>query len=304
MDLFDAEAKIVAARMGTLPCLEGKAVDVVGIIPVHVGGYMMDVDKIRDFAGIHHLWVIEDAAHAFPAAWRKEGSFTWEYCGENTASVTCFSFYANKTITTGEGGMAVTNNKELADRIRLMSLHGLSHQAWGRFSGGAWDYKIVQAGYKYNLTDIAAAIGRHQVDRAEEMRQRRQSIAQHYLSALEDLDEISLPAKSENRLHSWHLFPIRLDLKALDVDRNEFLEKLKSEGVGCSVHWRPLHMHPLYIERFGWTEADLPAATELWNQVISLPIFSAMSAEEVAHVVQVVRRLVTAHSSIKIAMVA
>ena len=146
------------------------------MIPVHVGGYMMNVHDVKQFARMHGLWVIEDAAHAFPSAWRPNSNSEWQYCGDDTASVTCYSFYANKTITTGEGGMAVTNNEELADKIRLMSLHGLSHDAWGRYSGGgSWDYRIVQPGYKYNLTDIAAAIGCHQLTRAEEMRKQREA---------------------------------------------------------------------------------------------------------------------------------
>ena len=292
MDLTDADIKIGQARRGELQFLDGKGVKVVGMIPVHVGGYMMDISEIKSFAARHDLWVIEDAAHALPAAWRPDGTSSWQHCGDDTAAVTCYSFYANKTITTGEGGMAVTNSQELADRIRLMSLHGLSHDAWNRFAGGGWDYKIVQPGYKYNLTDIAAAIGRHQLSRAEEMRQQREAIAEFFCESLSDVSEIALPPVSEDRLHSWHLYPIRLHLDLLKIDRNQFIEELKSNGVGCSVHWRPLHMHPLYLERFGWAEDQLPNATRLWSQIISLPIFSAMSFEEMVHVVHTVKKVV------------
>jgi perosamine synthetase len=191
--------------------------------------------------------------------------------------------------------MTVTNSQELADHIRLMSLHGLSHDAWGRFAGGAWDYQIVQPGYKYNLTDIAAAIGRHQLARAEEMRQQREAIAEFFTQSLGDVPEIRLPPVNEDRLHSWHLYPIRLRLDALAIDRNKFMEELKSNGVGCSVHWRPLHMHPLYLERFAWTEDQLPAATKLWSEIISLPIFSAMSLEEMVHVAHTVKNVVAAN---------
>lgn len=295
MDLADAEVKAERARSGELPFLRGRGVDVVGIIPVHVGGYMMDVDAIKDFASKHYLWVIEDAAHALPAAWRPDGDSDWQHCGDDTAAITCYSFYANKTITTGEGGMAVTNDPDLADHIRLMSLHGLSHDAWGRFAkGGSWDYKIVQPGYKYNLTDIAAAIGRHQLTRAEEMRKQREAIAEFFLESLSDVNEIILPPASENRLHSWHLFPIRLNLSSLSIERSEFIDLLKAMGVGCSVHWRPLHMHPLYLERFDWKECQFPNATVLWNQIISLPIFSAMSFEEMVYVVRTVKQIVSA----------
>ncbi len=295
MDLADAEVKIEKARLGQLSFQQGRGLNVVGIIPVHVGGFMMDIRQLEQFAKKHDLWIIEDAAHALPAAWRPEKSSAWQYCGDNTAQVTCFSFYANKTITTGEGGMAVTNDKEIADHIRLMSLHGLSHDAWGRYAGGGWDYQIVQPGYKYNMTDVAAAMGRHQLARAEEMRQQRQAVAEFFLTSFGDTAEIELPPVSEDRLHSWHLFPIRLRLDALNIDRNEFIEELKRNGVGCSVHWRPLHMHPLYLERFGWPEHEFPAATRLWSQIISLPIFSAMREDEMVEVVDTVNRIIAEH---------
>lgn len=304
MDLADAARKIEKLKKKNLPFLHGRDLKVVGMIPVHVGGYMLDVDEVRSFAKTHGLWVIEDAAHAFPSAWRPNASSAWRYCGDDTASVTCFSFYANKTITTGEGGMAVTNDRELADHIRLMSLHGLSHDAWGRYSGGSWDYRIVRPGYKYNLTDIAAAIGCHQLSRAEEMRRQREAVAEYFLKSLGDVGEIRLPISSEDRLHSWHLFPVRLNLDQLEIDRNEFIEELKRKGVGCSVHWRPLHLHPLYQERLGWNAGHLPAATELWNEIISLPIFSSMTCEEMDHVVETVRELCFKHASSTLSMAA
>jgi perosamine synthetase len=207
--------------------------------------------------------------------------------------VSCFSFYANKTITTGEGGMAVTDDAQLADRMRMMSLHGLSHDAWRRYSGGSWDYRIVEAGYKYNLTDIAAAIGVHQLDRAEAMRLERESIAHFYLAAMADLAEVELPVVPENRLLSWHLFPLRLRLDRLQIDRNAFITELRAAGVGCSVHWRPLHLHPYYSERFGWQPDDFPVATPLWERLVSLPLFPGMTAAERDYVVQVVRKLCT-----------
>lgn len=305
MDLADAARKIEKLRSRTLPFLHGRELKAVGMIPVHVGGYMIDVDAIKRFADDHGLWVIEDAAHAFPSAWRPNADSNWRYCGDETASVTCFSFYANKTITTGEGGMAVTNDKALADHIRLMSLHGLSHDAWGRYTGGgSWDYRIVQPGYKYNLTDIAAAIGIHQLARAEEMRQQREEVADLYLEAFAEIDEIGLPPASDTRLHSWHLFPIRLRLDRLAIDRNRFIDELKANGVGCSVHWRPLHLHPLYQERLGWNAHHLPAATKLWNEIISLPIFSSMTIEESAHVIETVKKLCFEHAAGRLSLAA
>lgn len=291
MDLADAARKLAWLRDGQLPGTVPRETHVVGIIPVHVGGMMMDMNAVQKFAAEHKLaWVVEDAAHAFPAAWRPAKGDAWQRCGEQTAAVTCFSFYANKTITTGEGGMAVTVDAELAERLRLMSLHGLSHDAWGRYSGaGTWDYRIIAPGYKYNLTDIAAAIGIHQLARAEEMRLEREGIARCYLEALADTEEIELPPTDENRIHSWHLFPIKLRLPRLSIDRNTYLDKLKQAGVGYSVHWRPLHLHPYYRETFGWRPEDFPIATAVWERLISLPIFPGMRGDEVEHVIRTIK---------------
>jgi dTDP-4-amino-4,6-dideoxygalactose transaminase len=297
LDLADAANKLRDLRDGRLPASIARDTKVVGLIPVHVGGWMMDMDAVKAFAEEHGLWVIEDSAHAFPAAWRASESSPWQRSGERTSLVSCFSFYANKTITTGEGGMATTSDPALADRMRLMSLHGLSHDAWERYSGGrSWDYRIVAPGFKYNLTDVAAAIGIHQLARAEEMRVGREAVAKQYLEAFADERFFELPVHGPNRLHSWHLFPIRLKLDALTIDRNAFIDGLKSSGVGCSVHWRPLHLHPYYEETFGWSAAHCPAASAVWPRLVSLPIFSGMRDDELAHVLHTVRDLCARHA--------
>jgi perosamine synthetase len=250
------------------------------------------MDEVNRFASEHGLWVVEDAAHAFPAACRRGPEDPWRRCGEGTAAVTCFSFYANKTITTGEGGMVVTNNAFLAERMKLMSLHGLSRDAWDRYSGGgSWDYRIIAPGFKYNMTDIAAAIGIHQLARAEEMRRKRERIASAYWDAFSGVEEIELPVGDSNRIHSWHLFPIRLRLTRLTIDRNEFIRELAQSGVGSSVHWRPLHLHPYYQESFGWLPEDCPVATETWARLVSLPLFPGMREEEIDHVIHTVKLL-------------
>lgn len=292
MDLEDGQRKLDALRAGRLPGILQPDIQVVGIMPVHVGGMMMNVEEIRAFSKQHGLWIVEDAAHAFPAAWRQDAEQLWQQCGEGTADVTCFSFYANKTITTGEGGMAVTNNVELAERIRMMSLHGLSHDAWDRYSSkGSWDYKICAPGFKYNLTDIAAAIGIHQLARAEQMRKEREAIAQRYMMEMSSIEEIELPADNANRIHSWHLFPIKLNLGQLSIDRNTFIEELKRAGIGCSVHWRPLHLHPYYETNFGWSPEEFPVASAVWERLISLPLFPGMREEEVAQVIHTIKQL-------------
>ncbi len=342
MDLEDAQRKIEQLQAGQTPL--DPALRVVGMIPVHVGGLMMDMEEVQAFAAKHGLWIVEDAAHSFPAAYRHSplptnlrsspgegqgvrstarpssphpnplpagegtGAFllpvgegtgaSWRRCGENTSAVTCFSFYANKTMTTGEGGMAVTDDQQLADRMRQMSLHGLSHDAWKRYAGNhAWDYRIVAPGYKYNLTDIAAAIGIHQIARAEEMRRDRETIARFFRERLADVEQINLPPDPSDRIHSWHLFPIRLRLDKLSIDRNGFIERLRAEGVGCSVHWRPLHLHPYYEETFRWRPEHLPVATGQWTRLISLPLFPGMRVEEMQYVVDVLHTLCAAFAS-------
>jgi len=290
MDLEAAERTVARLKSGAALAGLPRDLPIVGMMPVHVGGMMMNVDNVNAFASRHNLWVVEDAAHAFPAAWRRSPEESWQQCGQRTAAVSCFSFYANKTITTGEGGMAVTADAELASRMRLLSLHGLSHDAWGRYSGGgSWDYRILAPGYKYNMTDVAAAIGIHQLARAEDMRRAREAIAQEYHHRFADVGEFELPPFDANRLHSWHLFPIRLRLETLTIDRNAFIRELSQAGVSCSVHWRPLHLHPYYEETFGWSPDDLPAASAVWARLISLPLFSTMSRHEIDTVVDKVR---------------
>jgi dTDP-4-amino-4,6-dideoxygalactose transaminase len=305
MDLEDASRKLQkfeSADYTNFTDIQNPTpLETVGVMPVHIGGLMIDMKALSEFAEAHNLWIVEDAAHAFPSAWRDEESEPWRRCGQmmdGERRVVCFSFYANKTITTGEGGMAVTGNKELAERMRLMSLHGLSQDAWERYSGGtSWDYKIIAPGYKYNLTDIAAAIGIHQLSRAEEMRREREEIARFYLEAFSDVPEIELPPENGNRIHSWHLFPIRLRLDRLSISRNQFIEELKAAGVGCSVHWRPLHLHPYYQETFGWQAEEFPVATALWPRLISLPIFPNMLQAEIEYVVDTVKAICNQYAS-------
>ena len=301
MDLDDAELKLEQVRSGKLKNLLSHHGRVVGIIPVHVGGFMMNVEAVQNFAARHDLWVVEDAAHAFPAAWRRDSESKWVQCGERTARVSCFSFYANKTITTGEGGMATTDDPKLADRMRLMSLHGLSQDAWGRYAGGnSWDYRILAPGFKYNLTDIAASLGVRQLAKAEQMRLEREAIARRYLRELAAVKELQLPVADHNRIHAWHLFPLKLRLELLAIDRNHFLDELKGAGVGCSVHWRPLHLHPYYQQNFAWCNDDFPIATAEWLRLISLPIFPGMTESEVGHVIDVVQSVCTNHSAMNV----
>lgn len=297
MDLEDAGRKLAQLRAGELPAELDRDMPVVGIIPVHVGGAMLDIDAVKAFAKTHGLWVVEDAAHAFPAARRAGPDAPWVRCGEDSSAVSCFSFYANKTMTTGEGGMATTADPELAGRMRTMALHGLSHDAWQRYSGGrSWDYRIVAPGFKYNLSDLQCAVGVHQLARAEAMRQGRERIAKLYLEAFADERWFELPTTSSDRIDAWHLFPLRLRLDRLSIDRNAFFDALREAGVGCSVHWRPLHLHPYYADQaYHWRPEQLPTASRVWERLISIPIFSGMSDGELEHVIGTIRGICERH---------
>jgi perosamine synthetase len=264
------------------------------IMPVHYGGQMADVDAVAALARAHQLRVIEDAAHALPA-WARATDGSWRSVG-TTAEQTCFSFYANKTITTGEGGMLVTDDEQLAARARRMSLHGLSSDAWSRFTAhGRWDYHVLAPGFKYNLTDMAAALGRAQLQKARALAERRRALAERYRALLGDVEELELPTERPDRRSSWHLYPLRLRLNRLAIDRAAFIEALGQAGVGSSVHWRPLHLHPYYRHTHGYRAQDLPVASAEWERLVSLPIFPSMSEAEQARVAAEVRRLVAQH---------
>lgn len=259
------------------------------IVPVHFAGLPCDLDALSAIARQYGLRLIEDAAHALPARWhgRTIGAI---------GDVTCFSFYATKTITTGEGGMITTDADGLAQRMRLMSLHGISRDGWKRYAAnGSWRYEILDAGFKYNLTDIASAIGLEQLHKAERFRQARQRIADTYDHGLGDLDAIDLPARRDADVHAWHLYVVQLRLEGLRIGRDAFIEELRREGVGTSVHFIPLHMQPHYRSTFGYAADDFPVAHAAFDRIVSLPIYSKMTAADAAHVVGAVRRVVTAN---------
>lgn len=256
------------------------------VIPVHYGGQPCDMDAILDVARRHKLAVIEDAAHALPAAYRgrKVGSI---------GDITCFSFYANKTITTAEGGMITTADEELAERMQIRSLHGMSKDAWKRFtSEGSWYYEVVYPGYKYNLTDVASSLGLEQLKRSDEFWRRRQAVALRYNAALADVPEMVVPQAAPHVQHAWHLYVIRLHNERLKIDRNRFIQELTAAQIGVSVHYLPLHMHPWYRDTYGYRPDDFPVAAGLYDEIISLPVYPRMSDAEVDYVVEQVKRIV------------
>jgi len=276
LDVMDAARRIEAVL--------AQGEEVVAIIPVHYGGQIGDVAGVQALARKYDLRVIEDAAHCCPAYYRDDETLPWKPVGTD-AEISCFSFYANKAITTGEGGMACTNSAEHAERMRMMSLHGISHDAWKRYSAaGTWYYEIIAPGYKYNLTDIAAAIGLHQLRKADQLHERRTQWAALYLELLGDVDEIVLPAVMPHRIHSWHLFPVRLKLDRCSLNRAAVIDELKKIGVGTSVHWMPLHMHLYYRHQLGCEPKDYPCAAAIYPELITLPLFPDLTNEDVEYV--------------------
>ncbi len=288
---FDAHPVFVDIDIRTLnidPLLIEKAITsrTRAIIPVHLGGLPVDMDPVQEIASRHGIPVIEDAAHTFPAS----------YKGKEIGSIgdmTCFSFYATKTITTGEGGMITTDNDEWAERCRIMSLHGISKDAWKRYTAeGNWYYEIIAPGYKYNMTDIAAAMGLAQLRKAHTMRDRRLAIAREYNAAFSILPELELPPDDPSSEHAWHLFMVRLHLDRLRITRAVFADKLKEGNIGASVHFIPLHIHPYYKEAFGFKPEDFPVAYCEYQREVSLPIYSKMTDEDVRSVIDAVTQIV------------
>jgi len=252
------------------------------IIPVHIGGLAAEMEVIEQLAGQHQLAIIEDAAHAFPAKYKNR------WIGQ-IGDAACFSFYATKPITTGEGGMLITNREDWADRCRIMSLHGISQDAWKRYTAeGSWYYEIIAPGYKYNFTDVAAGLGLAQLRKAESMRKRRQQISFQYTEAFKDEDTLQIPYDRKDCLHAWHLYMLRLNLDQLRIDRARFAEEMKNRNIGISVHFIPLHLHPYYKNTYGYQADDFPVAYREYQREISLPIYSKMQNQDVDDVIDVV----------------
>lgn len=259
------------------------------VIPVHLAGHACDMDAILDIARRHRLRVIEDAAHSFPAKYRGRTIGT-------IGDVTCFSFYATKTITTGEGGMLVSDDPAIVERARIMSLHGISRDAWKRYTAeGSWFYEVLFPGYKYNLTDIAAALGLEQLKKAQRFLEIRTRYAAMYDQAFAGVPAIRRPSVRDDVQHAWHLYAIRLQPEALSIARNEFMEELKRRNIGASVHFIPLHMHPYYRDTYGYAPGDLPVAAAAYEQLVSLPIYTRMSEEDVRYVAESVLDICARH---------
>jgi dTDP-4-amino-4,6-dideoxygalactose transaminase len=258
------------------------------VIVVDIAGLAADLDAIMSIARNHGIAVIEDAAHAFPSTYkgRMIGSIS---------DITAFSFYATKTLAVGDGGMLTTNNPEYAERAAIMALHGINRDAWKRYSAqGSWFYEVLAPGYKFNMTDISAAIGLHQLARREWLLERRRHIAARYMEAFGAVAELEVPPDSTGDRHAWHLYMLRIRPERLRIDRAEFIERLTAANIGVSVHFIPLHKHPFYRDTYGLRAEDFPVATDAYEREISLPIYPGMSDRDVDDVIQAVLAIVEA----------
>ena len=256
------------------------------ILPVHIAGLPCDMRAIGRIARQWAVPVVEDAAHALGASAR----------GRSIGSIsaaTCFSFYATKNLTTGEGGMITTKRATLARRLRLLSLHGLSLDAWNRYKrGGSWRYDIERLGFKYNMTDVAAAIGLAQLSKFRDMQRRRRILARRYNSLLADLDVFDLPQENPDSEHAWHLYIVRLRQGVLRIGRDRVIDRLRAAGIGTSVHFIPLHLHSFYRRKFGYKRGSYPHAEREAERAISLPLYPGLSRRDQMRVADALRGIV------------
>lgn len=261
---------------------DGKSIT--AIIPVHIGGLPCNLEYLLNLAQHYEIPVIEDAAHAFPVKIKNK------YLG-SYGKIGVFSFYANKCLTTGEGGMVVTEDDDLAKQIRILRLHGIDRDVFDRYTASkvAWQYKVVNTGYKYNLTDLAAAIGVEQLKKAEYFLEKRRNIALQYINNLNKLDFIRVPKFSPN--HAWHLFIIRIVQNKLAIDRDRFITELNNLGIGTSVHFIPLHIMPYYKGCYNFKEYDFPNALKNYKTSISLPIYPGLKKSEIHRIIEAIKKI-------------
>jgi len=258
------------------------------ILPVHYSGHPFELDAINEIARRHNLFVIEDAAHALSAKYK--GKFIG-----STNNPVCFSFYATKNLTTAEGGM-LTGEPEFIEKARIVSLHGMSRDAWKRYSKeGSWYYEVVFPGFKYNMTDIQASLGLWQLKKLERFQIRRREIVKMYNEAFSNEEALELPVERPHVEHAWHLYVIRLNLNALKIGRNEFIDELNKRNIGTSVHFIPIHLHPYYRDKYGFRPEDFPVAYSNYLRVISLPLCPKLTDQDVNDVIEAVLDVVKSY---------
>ncbi len=259
------------------------------ILVVHYAGHPCEMDEIEQIARDYNLKIIEDAAHAVASDYRgkKAGAL---------GDIASFSFYATKNLTTGEGGMVTTNDGKLAEKVRLLSLHGINRDAWRRYErGGSWYYEILYPGFKYNMSDIQAALGLHQLAKLERFQEIREKYVRRYNEAFAEMPEIDIPSARNHVRHAWHLYTILIKPERLTIDRAQFIELLHSNNIGTSVHFIPLHLQPYYRDTFHFKQGDFPRAEYVYNRIISIPLYPKMTDEDVTDVIQAVKNVVNDH---------
>jgi len=256
------------------------------VLPVHYGGRSCEMDRICDIAGRHGLRIVEDAAHAFPTTYKGK------LIGTLSSDATVFSFYATKTIATGEGGMIVTADEQIARQARLMRLHGIDRDAFDRYTSTkpSWYYQVIAPGFKYNMTDLAASLGIHQLRKAERFQLRRQEIADRYNEELHELSLVLPPQPLRGDRHAWHLYVVRLSDDA-PLHRDELIRRMAESGIGCSVHYIPLHRHPYWRDRYSLRPEHFPNSELLYQRGVSLPIYSRMTDDDQTRVIDALRAL-------------
>jgi dTDP-4-amino-4,6-dideoxygalactose transaminase len=273
---------------------EGGGGRIRAILPVHLYGHPCDMDALVEIAREHDLAIIEDAAHALPAKYRGHtiGSSARLHQSPPAPLLTAFSFYATKNLTTAEGGM-LTGPPDRIEEARIWSLHGMSRDAWKRyFAGGSWYYEVIRPGFKYNMTDIQAAIGLHQLRKLTQFQARRREIVRRYNEAFSQFEALQIPTERPEVEHAWQLYVLRLNLEVLSIDRARFIEELKARKIGTSVHFIPIHLHPYYRDKYGYKPDDFPVAYGEYQRLVSLPLYPRMSDQDVDDVIEAVMDVV------------
>lgn len=263
------------------------------IIPVHFAGHSCDMDKIMQIAKKHNLYVVEDAAHAIGTDYKgkKIGNF---------GDATVFSFYVTKTITTAEGGMVVTNNEELGKKLKRYSYFGVDKDAFNRYTDkGTWYYEIVELGYKYNMDNIQGALGIEQLKKIEPFIEKRRKLAKMYNELLKEIPAITTPTEKEYTRHSYHLYPILIDIDKINTTRNEFINKLREYNIGTSVHFIPLHLHPYYQNTQNYKKGDFHIAEYLYEREVSLPLYPGMNEDNVRYIVDKIKKIIKENTKVR-----
>ena len=285
-DTLNLDPTKVAASAKELGGGSGQGLKVRAILPVHLYGHPCDIDRLLDVAIEHNLALIEDAAHSLPSKYK--GRTIGSTAVSMVPVLTCFSFYATKNLTTAEGGM-LTGDPETIDKARVWSLHGMSRDAWKRYSSeGSWYYEVLCPGFKYNMTDIQAAIGLHQLKKLSQFHARRREIVHRYNAAFSQFEQLQTPAERGEVEHAWHLYVLRLNLEQIGIARNQFIEELRIRNVASSVHFIPIHLHPYYRDKYGYSPQAFPIAYREYQRMISLPLYPRMSDNDVDDVIEAV----------------